>query len=523
MFTAVVTPPGGQPVELTPLVDSVGFSTVAVGGFASCTLAVPLDQVRASQVPRLSDVRLLHGSRVLWEGRVEDHDADYVAATLGLECFGYQRLLEDVSVKRIWSLRSVPWQLMDNMDFGAAGFYFLAPHVWSSVTVGRIDDTDLTKWGLRFETPAGGGLNPGPNDAHGAWTHIDADMILFKSFSESVDVGTGISGMELWDSPDGVTWTHVPDFETLHAGARFLRVVARWSVAGAADSASSQTVRNIRILGATTPEDVAGGSASGSGGFYPRTLLEDLIEQVPGLSIGDIVNDTSFAVTQLSRVQRDRALSVVQEITSYYRRRWGVWEDRRFDWKAVNLDEPQWVLKLADLTGCKITSSVDNSVREVFLAYQNAATGLPEEESAQSTDRRNDYVRLGQTKDEVLAAPVGMTPASAARLAQRVADDHGVLPAVRGTVKIPAFTLVANLVGAAMPACYIRAGENVLIPELPKDDYLRPGRDGQTLFHVTSAETDMERAETTLALDGYSRSSDILMARIAAATRVLTG
>ena len=73
MFSASVAPLGGHPFDLTPDTDTVTFSTLANGGFGSCTFRVPLDQLRggASRIPKLSHVRLMHGPKLLWEGRVD--------------------------------------------------------------------------------------------------------------------------------------------------------------------------------------------------------------------------------------------------------------------------------------------------------------------------------------------------------------------------------------------------------------------------------------------------------------------
>ncbi len=521
MFTAVVVPPGGTPLELTPLVDSVTFSTLAIGGFGSCSLSVPLDQVTggAKRVPKLSHLTLYHGSHVLWEGRIEDHSADYIAGTLGLTCFGYQRVLEN-SVKRIWIQRTIPWQLVS----GLAGTPFtFKSAVWAWTTVGRFDETDLTRSGLQFSAQTG--LSGSAGWAHGAWYWTDAPMwaIVLRHKRTSSDPAS----ISVYDSPDGGTWTarysgsaNYESYTTvgvqLGSTARFIRIIAAFEINLSGANVVAQ-VDDMRILGMSQWED-------GSGGYYAHTLLNDLLAQFPELSVGTIDVDTSFSIPQLSRAQRDRGLSVVQEIASYFQRRWGVWEDRKFHWTAVDLDQPHWVLNLSQLTACNITSSVDNVARTIYLTYGNVANGLPEEVSVTSTDRRNPYVRSGVDKDEVLSAPVGMTGASAQQLVNRLASDHGSLPATRGSVRLPADALVENLVGQAMPACYIRAGENIVIPELPKDDYLIPGRDGQTLFHVTGSTTDMtENRQTTLELEGYSRSSDVIMARLSAATRTLTG
>jgi len=528
-YTVVVIPQGGgAPVELTPEADSVGFTTMTYGGFGSCTFAVPLAQLRGGirRIPKLSTVRLLHGSRLLWEGRLEDHEVDYISERVGVNCFGYQRLLDDTSVKRIWIQRAIGWQLVTDL-FGTGQNF--SPRTWFASAVGRFDPTNLARNGVLLSAQTN--LAASAGDGHGAWYYTDAGMskILFDEKKN----GNDPIATEVYDSPNGTTWTSRHDAPvaggtsggtlhrnvTLGSSVKYLRLVCYFisSVTGANVAGEYE---NIRLLHAVTTEDLTG---FGSGSFYPETLLNDIISLVAGLNKGRIDNDTSFTIAQLARTNRDKIRSVIEEITSYYVRRWGVWEDKRFDWTAVNLDEAQWVLSLSDLKACSITSSVDNVMRTVYLSYQNVGSGLPEEASAVATDQRNPWVKSGEVKDEILQAPVAMTSSSAAQLASRIRDDHGSIPAVRGRVSLRAWAQVENVAGQRMPACYIRAGENVLIPELPKDDYLRPGRDGQTLFHVTATSLDAETGLVTLELDGYSRTADVLISRISAATRVLTG
>jgi hypothetical protein len=524
VFTAICTPHGGEPVELTPFADSVSFSTMAYGGFGSCSFKVPLSQAWNARLPHLSDVRLLHGSKTLWEGRIEDRGTDFIRETVSFTNFGYQRLLDDTSVKRVWVQRTIPWQLCNNLN--GIGWPF-KPEIWAWTTVGRFDDTDLTRNGLRFsaQTNEFGGAYWG----HGAWYWTDAQIqsMYFRGVRASSDPG----GIAVYDSETGANWSavmgmSVPDympgtqyhvnFNTFSgAGPQFVRLVVGLAIQLNGTNAATE-IDDIRILGTTTSEQV-------TGGFYPSYIIQDLLALVPELKVGTIDDDTTFFIDNLSRAQRDKVISVLQEVSSFYSRVWGVWEDKRFDWRRPNYDEPQWVLHVPDLTACEITSSCDNVAKTFYLEYQNAATGLPNEASTVVTNARNPFVRAGRNRDEVLSAPVGMTARSSAALIARVASDHGALPAVRGKIALPAFTLAENLVGQAKPACYIRAGENIVIPELPKDEYLLPGRDGQTLFHVTATETNMEEQRTTLELEGYTRTSDILMARMAAATRTLTG
>lgn len=523
-FTVSIVPyGGGTPVELTPEADSTRFATMSIGGFGSCAFTVPLSQVNGGtrRVPKLSHMALYHGSTLLWEGRIEDHEIDVLKGTIGITGFGYQRLLDDVSLKRIWIMRSIGWQLVTDLE--GTGLTY-KPQTWFASSTGRFDASDLTRQGVLLSAQSN---EPATAlDGTGAWFYGEAPMvaILFNVLKVGSD---GIT-IRIYSSTNGSSWTQeytqgspsgtppgTAVSQALTANTTYIRLTAHFTsnVTGANVAAEFDT---IRILGTQTTEDT-------TGGLYPQTVLTDLLAQVPGLVRGIIDNDTTFAIPQLSRSQRDKARSVIEEVSSYYLRRWGVWEDKRLDWKAVNLDEPHFVIHLDQLDACTISSSVDNVSKTMYLTYQEAGSGLPKEASVASSDQQNPWVKAGQHKDEILQAPVAMTSTSASRLADRILSDFGSLPAIRGRIQLPAFALVESVVGPARPACYLRAGMNVVIPELPKDDHMRTGRDGQTLFHITATEVRMDEAMVTLELDGYTRSAEILLSRIAGATRVLTG
>jgi hypothetical protein len=208
-------------------------------------------------------------------------------------------------------------------------------------------------------------------------------------------------------------------------------------------------------------------------------------------------------------------LSVVEEVASYHTREWAVWEDGQFDWRQPNLDEPQWVLTLQDLVGLEIESSVDGAAKTTYVLYQDASTGTPTEQSATSTDRRNPYVRLGQTKDELLSAPVVLTSDAASRLASLASSDAGNGPRIRGRVVVPATRMVQHVTRGPDLALAIRGGDNVVLPELPKTEIMRGGRDNETLFHVTSTDVDLGENTVTLELEGVTRRIDALLARLA--------
>jgi hypothetical protein len=48
----------------------------------------------------------------------------------------------------------------------------------------------------------------------------------------------------------------------------------------------------------------------------------------------------------------------------------------------------------------------------------------------------------------------------------------------------------------------MRAGENILIADLPKTEVFSQGRDGETLFHIVGVQTDTDAGLVTLELEG---------------------
>src|SRR6266508_1499081 len=99
--SVVVIPAGGSASDISGRLDSgPRFSTAAVGGFADCTFTLRGDARR--QVPYLALVRIMLGSRVLYEGQVEDADPAGTPADLRttVTCFGLRNLLAETSVQR---------------------------------------------------------------------------------------------------------------------------------------------------------------------------------------------------------------------------------------------------------------------------------------------------------------------------------------------------------------------------------------------------------------------------------------
>lgn len=520
MFTVVIERSGGGPLELTPRTDSVRFSSSAVGGFGSASFRVP--PALLGSIPLLSTVRLRHGTRLLWEGRIEDKRLSVTGedAFCDVTCFGFRRILEETGIVRIWIMRGLNWA----PGQGASGLVACGggpsqQTAMFQVDVGQFDSSDLSRVGVRVRQVADNTVAGQSN-----WAILSAltGITFIKTYCTVASAGGGM--LALAQDFNGTSWTSLFCASTGSVDTSFTHTspgATKLLLGGVRNTIStwgpSVVWEGIRVLCTSLDEDEPGG-------MYGGAIIEDVLALIAGLGAGRIESGSDFAIPNVGRGVRDTTLSVIEEVAAYYNREWAIWEDGLLDWKSPGLDEPHWVIPVNLCATLEVESSLENLTERVFLLYEDAASGQPAESSSTSTDQRNPFVKSERVKDQVFQAPVVMTGASGAQLAAKLAGDRGAVPAVRGRVVIPSERGVASATGhGSQPAFTIRGGENIVIPELPKDDYLRPGRDGQTIFHVRSAETDMETGLTTLELEGYSLRSDALIARVSAVTRAITG
>jgi hypothetical protein len=542
VYTAVILPPGGRPFEVTPILESMSWTTAAVGGFGSCSFAVPGDRRR--RLTPLARVYVRYGTQSVWEGRIEDRSLTVSDGNLTttVSCFGLQRLLSDVSVRRIWMKRDIAWV---ETQIGTGGALFNSQNLGGPpsnpgraaagslpAAVGRFDDSDPTKNGVRF---SGSGVAVGSNFGNQVQWPIPVGLSLIGVIADVAYTGTNFASLskigvlcDIDNYPSGVSagpfsgvdgfvyFTH-PLTGIFHFGV--LNVSAGSLTPAVTEKAE---ITNIRLLGTNTTN--TGSNTDMAAGFYGGAVLRDLIALVPGLTAGIIEDGSDFTIQAIERTVRDTALSVVDEVAGYYTRRWAVWEDGKFDWRTPNDDEAQYLISIGDCTNLELGDSIDALARTAYVLYTDAATGVEAEASATATSQRNPYAKTGDTKDLLTNVGFPMTSNTAAQLATQIAASRGAYPPVTGRIELRASAMVHNAVaGFSVPAALIRGGANIVIPELPRDETLSQGRDGQTLFHVVATDTDLATGTVTLELETQAREIDLITARLAAATRTLTG
>ena len=459
-------------------------------------------------------------STYVWEGQVEDLGmAIRGGGEVGcrLRAFGLARKLDETSVRKQWLTR----------DLGTWN-YVVQETSDISLLQGQLDQTDPTKVGVRFSVANGASLLGTRHSSIARvfapaglyWKQVAGTRAATLAFAAtwaltmtSSSELTGTTAFTDTGSESATSFSATATSDTIDYMTFVLDGGASDWTAGTADYAE---IYGLRLLGWGTAEDT-------SGAFYGGTILRDLIALVPGLAVGDIETGSDFGIQQIEAAVRRSARQLVDEIAGYYSREWAVWEDGRFDWKTPALDEPQWVALLSDLDELDLEGTVDGIAKTTYVLYTDAAQQRDAEASATSTDQRNPYVKQDGTRDRLLSAGFPMTSASAAQLAAKYASEGGQWPQVRGTITVAADKLVEHARMGAQPAWTIRAGENIAIADLPKTDTLAAGRDGETHFHIVSADVDLKRRRVVLQVEAQTPRMDQLLARLSTATRAVTG
>lgn len=512
--TVIYEPGSIAAKELVPIINSASWSAAAVGGFAEAAFDLP----GWHDLRYLAKLTIVDGDVVVWQGRLEDAAWTITGGErrTTVTGFGYRRLLDDVTVKQIWSMREIDWRDYERSAASVQG----AAQV--DALLGSFDPENPTTGGVRIQ----GLLQALPASVTRRLVYYRAPsgLTLVRIMGTYTETGTNAASISgyLGSSSDGgntvtdhtTTMASGTSFnQALVANANMVIIGSVFDASITPDQSDRQDFTNVRILGTSLTEDAAGG-------FYGGTLLRDLLALVPGIVAGVIEDGSDFTIESLERATRDTAASVVAEIAAYSTREWGVWEDGRFDWRSVDYNQPDYLIDLNQVLSLDLNGTVEDVAKTYYVIYTDAASETEAEASSEATSQRNPFAKQGRTRDILINPGVPMTANTSAQLATRVAAENGAYVPASGQIVLPADLEITGIGKSSVLAAHIRPGCNVLIPELPAED-IAGGRDGRTLLHVSAVEVDLNSREVTLSVDSQSRSIDVLLARLAAVTRTV--
>lgn len=341
--------------------------------------------------------------------------------------------------------------------------------------------------------------------------------------------------------------------------------LAVWNNSGASltpTASDAIELYNVRTLHTSLTEDTDGVLRRNWPwtGMYGGKIMLDIIGKVRDLKVGRIDPGTDWIVDafpfQSGKPQYARAY--VEQLASMYDKRWAVWEDGVFDWLPRQDDSPEWTIRLDDcLAGTEIDGSVDGLAATVFVhgtysgqtpddftyGYLVGDDALTIGADRQGARTLNPFVRANKVSDKIVDLPFQTGEASADQIAYALANYANAYPRTSGTLVVPADRMLTTP-GGRRPAALLRAGEDIVIPDLPMEDLFRSaartkisetdpyaaetksslaGNPGQTTFPIVGTSVDLKTNRVTIEVDNAGRFSDTLLARLAAATRTVTG
>ena len=521
---------GGKGPDFTPIQESLKFATTTQGGFADGSFQVNGDRRR--DFPYLGLVRLTIGPQIIYEGQIEDQELQVTDGSIvtQITVLGLKRILDENTVRRIWSLRGISWQEIPGGEGQSAG---ATATKTSNITIstGAFDLTDLTKYGVQASGNGQIIADKAGNYGQIVFLGTSVRRLLASVAFAGTNTGAGkVVGSVLYTT-DGTTWSEQTYTANGTVNLDFaenviaIRLGARNASGGNLTPTAADTIAftNIRLLGADSSGATLSEDDGTNGGFYGGTILRDLLKLATGLTVGIIEDGSDFTIQALDRASRNTLTSVVQEVAGYYTREWGVWEDARFFWVTKDMTTPSWVIRSTECKEIDLRGTLDDTAQTVIVQYTDAATGLDTEQSATSTAQSNPYVKQQRTKAMLVQPGFVMTANTALQWAQTLASELCQFVPQTGTVTLYANQQVRRPGGGPGLAAMIRAGDNILLPDLPKADIMASGRDGETLFHIVSTELDAEQGTMTLELESRSTRTDVLLARLGAVTKTITG
>lgn len=508
-------------------VQGLSCSSVINGGHADAEVQLGHSR-REYSVEVLQPARISVGGTEIWRGIVTDVQRDIgraVPISVGMQ--GFQRLLEWRLAVLPYLIRDLEWNVEPPVQHNAqflsgttSNFGYIKPGFDGAVAdevqilTGGVDPADRSKRGVRF-VPDGAVAGSVPG-GFGYGVELELPAAGARRFKAKLDFngtnfGTGIGNLRLWigHSPTGATssWTafeYTSDQTvslSLPEGTKWIRIGLSAGTSSSSWSAITDyaSVESIRVLGTTLDEDVT--ATANQEGFYATSVLRDLVGRVPDMH-ADIDVPFDFVISQLGDFGYRTLRSLVDEVMGYVDGYWGVYGNRLLVRKAKG---PEWVIDARQYKP-SISVTAEDSWDEFIVNYEDAVTGL-RSQVAFASPTPNPFTTSSYVRQALIEGGV-MTSNTASRLAQ-IASEEMITPGA-GSVTLPALAYAPG-----RDAVLIKPGDRVSFLGLPLG---LPNS-----FDVLETSFNLDDMSVTLSVGNFRPLLDVLLARLTAVTRAVTG
>lgn len=446
-------------LDLTPYAGSAVFTTNQ-HGYEQCTVVARINWLRAFELfnrQKVAHLVVAYGATTVWEGRVEEPGVTVTGdgSGISLAAFGYWRALSDTRYTALWSDTSYArWRELSSIERTDAfperfefkkefGSLLVAP---KKGEVFGTTGTFKVFWAI-YEIPSGSVTGIAQIDF--AWQLSAAVNWRLEVRRNGADIILGVNGSAV---PQGGTVS-----QSIAAAAN-ITVLLYYNAADAVYAGNTGDVfvrlSGIRVA-AATPIDA---------GAIARALVASVSTVNPMQLSASVAGIQSTGLDLTDEVYADETpadiLARLAELGDTQARRWEavVWNDRELVFRP-RLSGRTWYVDAMQL---QLQRKLDGSANSMYAVYKDGDNNEVRSPVATSA--------AGQQQTGIVRqqpAPADTTSAATALAIRDTALADAGLPRPAASIT---FAAVYSAAGARQPLCLARAGDVIVIRNLPPGD-----------------------------------------------------